>query len=93
MQRCLKGTDPVYNSLANVAVHPEEVIDLSAYIATNNRLRQSYCVDRALADCKTDIDVTFFCCLISLLFCLSTSSHPEVSCKPYPATTHPRTGC
>ena len=32
IQCCLKGADPVYNSFANVAVRPEEVIHLMAYI-------------------------------------------------------------
>ena len=48
MRCCLKGTDPAYDSLANVAIGPEEVIDLIAYITLINRIRHSYHVDGAL---------------------------------------------
>ena len=48
MQCCPKRTDPAYDLFANVAVGPDEVIDLIAYITTNNRTRQSYRVDWAL---------------------------------------------
>ena len=40
MACCLKGTDPVYDSLANVALRPEQVAHLNAYITTNNRILQ-----------------------------------------------------
>ena len=59
MQCCLKGADPVYDSLANVAVRPEEVIHLIAYIITNNRVRQSCRVDRAIRAHSHDMNVVY----------------------------------
>ena len=48
MQCCVKDTDPIYDWLSNVAVCPEEVVDLMKYIILNNCIRQSFRVDRAL---------------------------------------------
>ena len=41
---------PAYDSLANVAIHPEDADNLIAYTTRNNRVRKSNCVIGAKID-------------------------------------------